>query len=397
MAKLKPIMKIPISYNIRNLWARRLTTALTVSGIALVVFVFAAVLMLSQGVEDTLVATGSNDNVIILRKSSQSEMMSAVSRDQIGIISTFSEVGVTNEGKPFATSDVVTLINLNKKGSNDMGNVSVRGISAGAFGLRPQVQLKEGRWFQPGMYEIVVGNKIYDQFNDIQVGQSVRIGSKLWNIVGVIDGGKTGFASEIWSDADIVMSEFNRGTTYSTYTFKLKNKDDFEAIKTKMETEQRLQDLEAKREQDFYLEQSKFMAGFISGLGLFITVIFSFGAMIGAMITMYASVANRTVEIGTLRALGFQRRSILSAFLIEALALSSVGGIIGLFLASFMQFVSFSTTNFGTFSELAFGFSLSPGVILWTIVFFLFMGVVGGFLPAVRASRMNIINALRAS
>lgn len=390
-------MKIPISYNIRNLWARRLTTALTVSGIALVVFVFASVLMLSQGVEDTLVATGSNDNVIILRKSSQSEMMSAVSRDQIGIISTFPEIGQTQEGKPFATSDVVTLININKKGSNDMGNVAVRGISSGAFALRPQVSLQEGRWFQPGMYEIVVGNKIHDQFVNMEVGQSVQIGSKLWTIVGVIDGGKTGFASEVWTDADIVMTEFNRGTTYSTYTFKLKDVNDFETIKTKLETEQRLQDLEAKREQDFYLEQSKFMAGFINGLGLFITVIFSFGAMIGAMITMYASVANRTVEIGTLRALGFRRTSILTAFLIEAVALSSIGGIIGLILASFMEFVSFSTTNFGSFSELAFGFSLSGSVILWTVVFFLIMGIAGGFLPAVRASRMNIINALRSS
>lgn len=390
-------MKIPISYNIRNLWARRLTTALTVSGIALVVFVFAAVLMLSQGIEDTLVATGSNDNVIILRKSTQSEMMSAVSRDQIGILSTFSEISVGQDGKPFATADVSTLINLNKKGSNDMGNVTVRGISTGAFALRPQVTLAEGRWFQAGSYEIVVGNKIHDQFNNIEIGSSIQIGSKQWTIVGVIDGGKTGFASEIWTDADIIMNEFNRGTTFSSYTFKLKNVEDFEAVKTKMETEQRLQDLEPKREQDFYLEQSKFMAAFINGLGLFITVIFSFGAMIGAMITMYASVANRTVEIGTLRALGFRRRSILTAFLIEALALSTVGGIIGLFLASFMQFVSFSTTNFGSFSELAFGFSLSPGVILWTVVFFLIMGLLGGFLPAVRASRMNIINALRAS
>ncbi|MCK9409060.1 MAG: ABC transporter permease [Bacteriovoracaceae bacterium] len=390
-------MKIPLTYNIRNLWTRRLTTALTVTGIALVVFVFAAVLMLSQGIEDTLVATGSKDNVIILRKSSQSEMMSAVSRDQIGILSTFPEIGQTQDGKPFATSDVVTLINLTKKGSNDMGNVSVRGISTGAIALRPQVQLSEGRWFQPGSYEIVVGNKIHDQFNAVETGSSVQIGSKLWTIVGVIDGGKTGFASEVWTDADIIMNEFGRGTTFSSYTVKLKNVDDFESLKTKMETEQRLQDLEAKREQDFYLEQSKFMAEFINGLGIFITIIFSFGAMIGAMITMYASVANRTVEIGTLRALGFRRRSILAAFLIEALALSSVGGIIGLFLASFMGFVSFSTTNFGTFSELAFGFSLSPSVIMLTVVFFLTMGLLGGFLPAVRASRMNIINALRAS
>jgi putative ABC transport system permease protein len=390
-------MKIPFSYNIRNLWTRRLTTGLTIGGIALVVFVFAAVLMLAQGVEDTLVATGSNDNVIIIRKSSQSELMSAVSRDQIGIISTFPEVGITQDGKAFATSDVVTMVNLSKKGSNDMGNISIRGISAGAFTLRPQVTLQDGRWFRQGTAEIVVGNKINGQFNNAEIGQEIQIGSKQWTIVGVMDGGKTGFASEIWADADNIMNEFNRGTTFSSYTFKLKNINDYEAIKTKLETEQRLQDLEVKREQEFYLEQSKGMSVFIKALGMVITIIFSFGAMIGAMITMYASVANRTVEIGTLRALGFQRRSILTAFLVEALALSFIGGLIGLFFASFMELVSFSTTNFGSFSELAFGFSLNLSVILWTLGFSLFMGFVGGFLPAVRASRMNIINALRAS
>ena len=283
-------MKIPFSYNIRNLWTRRLTTTLTVGGIALVVFVFAAVLMLAQGIEDTLVATGSNDNVIIIRKSSQSELMSAVSRDQIGIISTFPEVGITPEGKAFATSDVVTMINLSKKQSNDMGNISVRGISAGAFTLRPQVTMKEGRWFQQGTNEIVVGNKIHEQFNNVEIGQEIEIGSKRWNIVGVMDGGKTGFASEIWADADNIMSEFNRGTTFSSYTFKLKNLNDYETIKIKLETEQRLQDLDVKREQDFYLEQSKFMVAFITWLGLFITIVFSAGAMIGAMITMYACV-----------------------------------------------------------------------------------------------------------
>lgn len=390
-------MKIPFSYNIRNLWTRRLTTALTVTGIALVVFVFAAVLMLAQGVEDTMVATGSNDNVIILRKGSSGEMLSAVSRDQIGIISTFSEIAVMKDGKPFGTSDVVTIINLRKKQTNDMGNITVRGVSPGAFSLRSQVSIQEGRWFRQGSMEIVIGNKIHDQFENIDIGQQVQIGSKLWTVVGVAEAGKTGFASEIWADADNIMQEFGRTATFSSYTFKLKNINDYETIKTKLETEQRLQDLEVKREQQFYLEQSAGMAVFIKALGLVITIIFSFGAMIGAMITMYAAVANRTVEIGTLRALGFRRRSILTAFLIEALALSFVGGVIGLILASFMQFVSFSTTNFGTFSELAFGFSLSLRIVGSTLLFSLIMGVFGGFLPAVRASRMNIINALRAS
>jgi len=390
-------MKIPFSYNIRNLWARRLTTALTVGGISLVVFVFAAVLMLAQGVEDTLVATGSEDNVIVIRKGSSSELLSAVGREQIAIISTFPEIATMNDGKPYATSDVVTMTNLYKKKSNDMGNITIRGVSQSAFTMRPQVKLKEGRWFQPGSAEVVVGNKIHEQFEGVEIGQQIQIGSSLWTVVGIFEAGKTGFASEIWADAENIMTQFNRTTTFSSYTFKLKNTNDFEAVKTKVETEQRLQDLEVKREQQFYKEQSEGLAIFISALGLVITIIFSFGAMIGAMITMYAAVANRTVEIGTLRALGFQRRSILAAFLAEALFLALIGGSVGVALASLLQFVSFSTTNFSSFSELAFGFSLTPQIIISTMIFSLLMGFVGGFLPAVRASRMNIIDALRAA
>lgn len=389
-------MKIPFTYNLRNLWTRRLTTILTVGGISLVVFVFASVLMLSQGVEDTLVATGSEDNVIIIRKGSTSELLSAVGREQIGIIATFPEVATLSDGKPYATSDVVTMTNLYKKGTRAMGNITIRGVSQTAFTMRPQVQLQEGRWFQPGSAEVVVGNKIHDQFEGVDIGQQVQIGSKYWTIVGVYDAGRTGFASEIWADAENIMSEFNRTTTFSSYTFRLKNIKDYETIKTKLETEQRLQDLDVKREQQFYKEQSEGMSIFISALGLVITIIFSFGAMIGAMITMYAAVANRTVEIGTLRALGFQRRSILAAFLVEALALAAIGGGVGIILASFMQFVSFSTTNFTSFSELAFGFSLTTSIIVSTMIFSLVMGFFGGFLPAVRASRMNIIDALRA-
>lgn len=390
-------MKIPFSYNVRSLWTRRLTTTLTVGGITLVVFVFAAVLMLAQGVEDTMVATGSNDNVIVLRKGSTSELMSAVTREQTGIISTFPEIATTADGKPFATGDVITIKNLYKKKTQDMGNVNIRGISPSAFSIRPQVRLKEGRWFKAGSAEVVVGNKIYEQFENLEIGQQLQIGTKMWTIVGIMDAGKTGFASELWADADMIMSEFDRASAFSVYIFKLKNPDDFETIKTKFEADQRLQELNVQREQEYYREQSKTMATFIKALGLVITIIFSFGAMIGAMITMYAAVANRTVEIGTLRALGFQRKSILTAFLIESLLLSLLGGIAGLILASSLEFVSFSTTNFSSFSELAFGFSMSVRIVISTLIFSLVMGMVGGFLPAVRASRMNIINALRAA
>ncbi len=389
-------MKIPLTYNLRNLWTRRLTTLLTVGGIALVVFVFAAVLMLAQGVKTTLVSTGSDDNVIILRKSAQSELLSAVSRESAALIETFPEIAADKNGKPLASANMVTIINLHKKKTNDMGNVTVRGVSPEILAVHPEVTIKEGRMLQFGSNEIVVGNAIADEFDGTAIGQKIQIGTNLWTIVGLFDAGKTGFASEIWGDTEQLMLAFNR-PVYSSLTLKLKNPDDFETLKTKLSAEQRLQELEPKREKQYFEEQSEFMATFIRALGLVITIIFSFGAMIGAMITMYAAVSNRTVEIGTLRALGFRRRSVLAAFLAESLMLSLIGGAIGIIIASFLQFVSFSTTNFGSFAELAFGFSLTPGIVLGTLLFALAMGFVGGFLPAFRAARLNIIAALRSA
>jgi ABC-type antimicrobial peptide transport system permease subunit len=370
--------------------------SLTIGGIALVVFVFAAVLMLAEGVKQTLVSTGSDDNVIIVRKSAQSELVSAIGRESVSNISTFPEVAAGTEGKPMATADVVSIVNLSKKGTKGMANVPVRGVSSGSIAMRPQVKMVEGRMFQQGSSEVIVSTTVASQFEGAGVGQSLQIGTGHWMIVGIFDAGKSGFASEVWADAEQLMLAFNR-PVYSSLTVKLKNINDFEGFKNRLQGDQRLADLEPKREKVFYEEQSQGMAVFIRVLGLIITIIFSAGAMIGAMITMYAAVANRTVEIGTLRALGFQRRSILAAFLVEALFLSLIGGSIGLALAAFLEFVSFSTTNFTSFTELAFGFHLTPAIVVSTLLFSLFMGLIGGFLPAVRASRLNIISALRAS
>ncbi len=390
-------MKIPLSYNLRNIWTRRLTMSLTIGGIALVVFVFAAVLMLAEGVKQTLVSTGSDDNVIILRKSAQSELVSAIGRESVSNISTFPEVATGTDGKPMATADVVSIVNLNKKGTKGgMSNVPVRGVSSGSIAMRPQVKMVEGRMFQQGSSEAIVSTTVASQFEGVSVGQSLQIGTGHWMIVGIFDAGKSGFASEVWADAEQLMLAFNR-PVYSSLTVKLKNVNDFDGFKNRLQADQRLAELDPKREKAFYEEQSQGMAIFIRVLGLIITIIFSAGAMIGAMITMYAAVANRTVEIGTLRALGFQRRSILAAFLVEALFLSLIGGSIGLALAAFLEFVSFSTTNFTSFTELAFGFHLTPVIIVSTLLFSLFMGLIGGFLPAVRASRLNIISALRSS
>ena len=389
-------MKIPMTYTWRSLWTRRLTTVLTLAGVALVVFVFAAVLMLAHGLEVTLVETGSDNNAIILRRSASSELVSQIDRDGANIVKNLPEIAHRPDGKPIASGETYVIINLAKKVSNDMGNISIRGISPEGMDLRPQVRLIEGRMLQFGTREIIVGESIARRFVGCDIGQQMKFGDALWTIVGHFNAGGSAFDSEIWGDVDQLMPAFGR-PVFSSLTVRLVTPESFDALKANVEKDPRTQSSEVKRERQYYSEQSKLMSDFIKILGLIVTIIFSVGAMIGAMITMYAAVANRTVEIGTLRSLGFRRRTVLTAFLVEAVLLSLIGGTAGIGLASLMSFIRISTVNFGTFTELAFGFVLSPGIILNALVFSLIMGILGGFLPAVRAARLNILTALRAS
>ncbi len=388
-------MGLPLAYSIRNLWTRRLTTALTASGMALVVFVFTAILMMAEGLKKTLVETGSPDNAVVLRKGSSAEVQSAVDRVQASILETQPEVAVGADGRPLLAKESVVLISLPKReNSKNVSNVVVRGIGEGSLALRPQVRLIRGRLPRPGLPEIMAGQQIAERFQGGGLGETLRFGMRDWTVVGLFDAGNTGFSSEIWGDADQLMQAFRR-RVYSSVIFKLHDPGQFLLYKQRIETDPRL-NLEAKRENRYYAEQSEVMSKFLSILGLSLTLIFSFGAMLGAMITMYSAVANRTGEIGTLRALGFQRGSILRAFLYESLFLGLIGGVVGVFLASFMQLITISTMNFQTFSELAFSFTLTAGIAWKAVVFSLVMGFVGGFLPSVRASRMNIVEALRA-
>jgi ABC-type antimicrobial peptide transport system permease subunit len=391
------VMRIPIVYTTRNLFTRKLTAVLTIGGIALVVFVFSAVLMLAYGVEKTLIATGSDDNVIMIRKGSDNELTSGLGRDLTNTIRTLPQIATGAGAKPVVSSEVMVIINLLKIATNDMGNVTVRGVMPEAFQLRPVVTLKDGRMFQYGSREVIVGSNISRRFKDAQLGSTVKFGGDVWTIVGIFEASGTGFDSEIWGDVDQLMQAFNRASAFSSLTARLRDKSEFDALKNLMETDNRLQTVKVEREKEYYERQSRFFAIFIRILGLFITIGFSAGAMIGAMITMYAAVANRTVEIGTLRALGFQRRSVLTSFLIESILLSLIGGAVGLALASGLQLYTISTVNFGTFSELAFSFALSPAIIINALMFAMLMGIFGGFLPAFRAARLDILSALRAS
>lgn len=388
-------MALPLSYNFRNLWTRRLTTVLTVSGMALVVFVFAAILMLANGLQKTLVETGSYDNMVVLRKGSGSEIVSGVSREQAAVVETQPEIAIGSNGQRLLAKEIVVLINIPKKGTLKPSNIIVRGIEENSLLLRPQVKLVEGRLPRTGSLEVMVGSSIVKRFHNMRIDEALCCGMGDWRIVGIFDAGNTGFSSEIWGDVDQLMPTFRR-PAYSSIIFRLRDSSEYRELKDRLESDPRLT-VEAKRETRYYEEQSEMMARFLRILGISITVIFSLGAIIGAMVTMYSAVANRTAEIGTLRALGYQRRSILTAFLVESLLLGFLGGLAGLFFASFMQLFTISTMNFQTFSELAFSFSITFEIVYKAMVFSLVMGFVGGVLPAVRASRMNIVDALRSS
>ncbi|MDC6170283.1 ABC transporter permease [Paucibacter sp. XJ19-41] len=384
---------IPLSYIARNLWVRRVTTLLTAGGMALVIYVFATVLMMSEGIRSTLVATGQADNVIVLRKGAGAEINSGIGRGQAAIVESLPGIASAAGGGLLLSKEPVVLNNLPKRGSGKPSNVTVRGTSALALQLRPKVQLVEGRMFQPGSSEIITGRAVAGGFQGAGLGETLRFAGRDWRVVGVFDAGRSGFDSEIWGDAEQMLQAFRRDG-FSTLVLRLQDSAQFDALKSAIEADPRLQ-LEAKREIQFYAEQSEALATFISILGTALSIIFSIGAIVGAMITMFAAVAQRTGEIGTLRALGFRRGAVLIAFLGEAMLLSLVGGVIGLGAAALMQAVDVSTTNFQTFAELAFQFKMTAAIVWQTLLFALLMGVVGGFIPAWRAARLKIIDCLR--
>jgi len=385
-------MRIPLSYSFRNLLTRRLTTTLTASGMALVVFVFATILMLAEGLRKTLVDTGSYDNVIVIRRASTTEVQSGIDRHQASIAETQPEIAIGQNGRRLAAKEMVVIINLPKRRSEKPSNVTIRGINEQSLLLRPQVELIEGRMPKAGSSEVITGENITRRFRGCGIGEKLQFGMRDWTVVGAFRAGSTGFNSEIWGDVDQLMQSFRR-PVYSSVTFKLRDASDFEALKERIESDPRLT-LEARREIQYYADQSEMMTKFLRILGMSLTIIFSIGAMIGATITMYAAVANRTSEIGTLRALGFQRRNILFAFLAESMLMSITGGFIGLFFASFMQLFTISTVNWQTFSELAFSFTLTGGIVYESLIFSVVMGFLGGVFPAFRASKMNIVDAL---
>ena len=385
---------IPLSYNVRSILRRRFSAVATAIGLGLVVFVFAAVLMLASGVEETLKATGSRENAILLRKGSTTELTSFLPREAAKVFAADPTVA-TEAGKQVASPESFVIFQLSRIDGNGSANVGFRGVTRDGWELirSHTVRITEGRLPQFGTSEVMVGRAARGRYKGAELGQSISMARRGWQVVGVFDAGGSGFESEVWADADQIMDAARR-TGYSSLTVRLKSPSELPALAATVDADPRY-NLEAKREDRYYEESAGTLATFIRILGIVIAIFFAVGATLGAMITMYAQVESRVREVGTLRALGFRRRSVLGSFLVESLILSLIGAVAGCLFAALLGALSFTTTNFSSFTEVKFRFHFAPDIALKATVFAILMALVGGALPAFRAARMPIAEATK--
>lgn len=388
-------MMIPLKYNLRSLVVRRRTTAATSLGIALVVFVLATSLMLSEGVKKTLGSAGRPEVAIVIRKGSDAEMASGIEEPQVGLVKSMPGVKKTGND-PIGSGEVVVVLTLEKVGAEGMTNVQVRGVPDTARRLRPGMTIVEGRAPAPGAEEAMVGERMLGRFRGVELGQRLELKkNRHVTVVGVFQDSASAYESEVWCDLDVIRSTFGRMGGVSSVRVLLESEAAFDGFQAAVEQDKRL-GLQAFRETVYFEKQSEGTRLFITVLGSVIAFFFSLGAMIGAMNTMYASIAQRTREIGTLRALGFSRLAILTAFLIECMVLSGAGGLLGMLGSLVMGAVKFSMLNPASFSEMVFGFEPTAEVLGTALVAALGMGFLGGLLPAVRAARVPAVAAMRA-
>jgi len=388
-------MKIPLIYNIRSVSQRPVSTLLTALGIGLVVAVFIAMLALANGFIAALTKTGSADNVLLLRRGADSELSSGIPREAISIIASSPHIATASDGRPLLSPETYIVINIPRLGGNEfeVANVVLRGVSDKAFEVRRNIKVVEGRRFASGQSEICVGSKLKGRFNNVNVGDVLRFSNRNWNVVCRFTAEGSSFESEIWGENEQFQNVF-RANSFQDVAFRLKDPAGFEDAKRAFLADQRIQ-IDAHRESEFYASQSELLGRVLRFLAIFITMIMSVGAVFGAVNTMYAAVSSRTPEIAVLLTLGLHPRSVLASFLAESAVIAFVGGIIGCLLALPINGVVTSTTNWASFSEIAFAFLVTPTLLLAGLTFAVVMGVIGGFFPARRASRLPVIQALR--
>ena len=386
-------MALPLKYNIRNIVVRKGSTLATAFTIGLTVAVFLLVMALARGIDLTLASSGEPLNLIVLREGSTAELNSSVSREQFNDLVYLD--GIQRESdKPLATGETITLIYKARKGMTQGSNVMVRGVGPMSFKLRSGFQTVAGRLFQPGLTEAVVSKRIAERFQGLDIGDKFRIQTTDYTVVGLFDSAGKAFESEIWVDNNSLASTTKR-ETYSSVLMRVNDQNALTALSKRITDDPKLH-LKAVSERVFYEDQQGAASGMLKGLAVFISFIMAVGAGFAGMNTMYAAVARRTKEIGTLRVLGFGRFSILIAFLLESVAIALIGAAIGILLSLPLNFVSTGTSNWQNFSEIAFNFRVTPGLMLFALVFGGVIGFVGSLLPSIRAARFKIVDALRA-
>ena len=386
-------MALPLKYNIRNIVVRKGSTLATAFTIGLTVAVFLMVMALARGIDLTLSSSGEPLNLIVLREGSTAELNSAVSRENFNDLQYLDGVQREND-KPLATGELITLIYKPRKGMTQGSNVMVRGVGPMSFKLRSGFQTVAGRLFQPGQTEAVVSKRISERFQGLDIGDKFRIQTTDYTVVGLFDSAGKAFESEIWVDNNSLASTTKRDI-FSSVLMRVKDQDALTAL-TKRITEDPKLHLKAVAERVFYEDQQGAASGALKGLAVFISFIMAVGAGFAGMNTMYAAVARRTKEIGTLRVLGFGRVSILIAFLLESIAIALIGAAIGILLALPLNFVSTGTSNWQNFSEIAFNFRVTLDLAIFALIFGGVIGFVGSLLPSIRAARFKIVDALRA-
>jgi putative ABC transport system permease protein len=386
-------MALPLRYNVRNLRVRWQVTLLAIFGIALVVTVFVFLTAMSSGFTIALRSTGRDDNAMVLQKGAGSELGSGIERGKAGVLMTDPRIARDRDGQPLASGEILSVANLKRLDGGEV-NVTIRGVSARTFDVRGGIRMVEGRTFTPGLAEVVVGARTAERFG-YHVGSKVRFAKQDWAVAGVFASEGSGFESEIWGDIAVLQEPLRRPGGYQAVVVRLSDKSTLEEFKKAWEADPQVQ-VSVKEERAFYEDQAGPTAAALMGLAYFVSFIMGFGAVFGAMNTMYAIVAARTREIGTLRALGFSRRSILFSFVTESVFLAVLGGLLGCLLALPADGIT-SATGGANFSELAFAFRITPVALGLGLAFAVVMGLLGGLLPAARAARVPITNALRSA
>ncbi len=387
-------MKIPIIYNLRSLRQRPVSTLTTALGMALVVAVFVAMSALATGFRAALTSSGSPENVLVLRKAAQQEMNSGIGRQTASILAGFPFVATGADGQPMISPETFVVVPLDRREGGGMANVVVRGVSPRAFEVRKGITITEGRQFRPGAREVVVGTAYAARFPNSDVGDVVRFAETDWTVVGQFSADGSSFESEIWGENEQFMPVF-RGEIFQSVTFRMRDPAAFDGIRETLESDPRMT-LDAFRESEFYANQSTMLAQILTFIAIFLAGIMGIGAIFGAINTMYAAVASRGPEIGVLLTLGFRPRSVMGSFLVESILIALIGGALGCLIALPINGLVTSTTNWASFSEVAFAFRVTPQLLLNGMIFALVMGIIGGLLPARHAAKQQVVDALRA-